>query len=163
MNQINSYFSSLIVITIVVAGLISIENYVFAQTQTGSTGSNTTNYSQSQIEQLNKTMAELESSNNPQDIATLAYIWGYPLVSEVRLVDYSTSPNVPAAPGRGPINTFNNFQSFPTSNFTDIVRINVDTLYSFGISRLRERTCRSSSPSYIWKVLYAAVYRCVHQ
>ena len=45
-------------------------------------------------------------------------------------MDYSTSPNVPAAPGRGPINTFNNFQSFPTSNFTDIVRINVDTLYS---------------------------------
>ena len=33
---------------------------------------------------LNKTMAELESSNNPQDIATLAYIWGYPLVSVVR-------------------------------------------------------------------------------
>ena len=32
--------------------------------------------------------------------------------------------------GECPINTFNNFQSFPTSNFTDIVRINVDTLYS---------------------------------
>ncbi|HYJ00936.1 MAG TPA: DUF1254 domain-containing protein [Nitrososphaeraceae archaeon] len=133
MNQFNSYFSSLIVIVIVVAGLISIESSVFAQTQTGSTGSNTaTNDSQSQIEQLNKTMAEIESSNNPQDIATLAYIWGYPLISEVRLVDYSTSPNVPAAPGRGPLNTINNYQSYPTSNFTDIVNINVDTLYSFG-------------------------------
>ena len=132
-HQFNNYYSSLLVIAIVVVGPISIESAVFAQTQTGSTGSNTTtNDSQSQIEQLNKTMAELESSNNPQDIATLAYIWGYPLVSEVRLVDYSTSPNVPAAPGRGPINTFNNFQSFPTSNFTDIVRINVDTLYSLG-------------------------------
>lgn len=129
-NQINSYYLSLLVITIVVAVPISIESAAFAQKQTGSTGSTTTNDSQSQIEQLNKTMAELESSNNPQDISTLAYIWGYPLVSEVRLVDYSTSPNVPAAPGRGPINTFNNFQSFPTSNFTDIVRINVDTLYS---------------------------------
>ena len=62
MIQFNSYFSSLIIIAIVVAGLISMEDYVFAQTQTGSTGSNTaTNDSQSQIEQLNKTMAELES------------------------------------------------------------------------------------------------------
>jgi hypothetical protein len=139
MNQINSYFSSLIVIAIVVAGPISIESSVFAQTQTGSTSSNATaNDSQSQIEQLNKTMAELESSNNPQDIATLAYIWGYPLVSVVRLVDYSSSPNVPAAPGRGPINTFSSFPSFPTSNFTDIVSINVDTLYSFGLLNLKK-------------------------
>jgi hypothetical protein len=139
MNQINSYFSSLIVIAIIVAGPISIESSVFAQTQTGSTSSNATaNDSQSQIEQLNKTMAELESSNNPQDIATLAYIWGYPLVSVVRLVDYSSSPNVPAAPGRGPINTFSSFPSFPTSNFTDIVSINVDTLYSFGLLNLEK-------------------------
>jgi hypothetical protein len=139
MNQINSYFSSLIVIAIVVAGPISIESSVFAQTQTGSTSSNATaNDSQSQTEQLNKTMAELESSNNPQDIATLAYIWGYPLVSVVRLVDYSSSPNVPAAPGRGPINTFSSFPSFPTSNFTDIVSINVDTLYSFGLLNLKK-------------------------
>ena len=81
---------------------------------------------------FNKTMAEIEDSNNPQDIATLAYIWGYPLVSVVRLVDYSSSPNVPPGPGRGPINAFSSFPSFPTSNFTDIVSINVDTLYSFG-------------------------------
>jgi hypothetical protein len=87
---------------------------------------------------FNKTMAEIESSNNPQDIATLAYIWGYPLVSVVRLVDYSSSPNVPPAPGRGPINTFSSFPSYPTSNFTDIVSINVDTLYSFGLLDLKK-------------------------
>jgi hypothetical protein len=87
---------------------------------------------------FNKTMSDLESSNNPQDIATLAYIWGYPLVSVVRLVDYSSSPNVPAAPGRGPINTFSSFPNFPTSNFTDIVSINVDTLYSFGLLNLKK-------------------------
>ena len=87
---------------------------------------------------LNKTMAELESSNNPQDIATLAYIWGYPLVSVVRLVDYSSSPNVPPGPGRGPINSFSSFPNYPTSNFTDIVSINVDTLYSFGLLDLQK-------------------------
>ena len=70
--------------------------------------------------------------NNPEDIATLAYIYGFPLVSVVRLVDYSTSPNVPPGPGRGPINTISSFPNFPTSNYTDIVSINVDTLYSFG-------------------------------
>jgi ABC-type phosphate transport system permease subunit len=48
-------------IAIVVAGPISIESSVFAQIQTDSTSSNvTTNDSQSQIEQLNKMMAELE-------------------------------------------------------------------------------------------------------
>ena len=52
---------------IVVAVTISIESAAFVQTQTGSTGSTITNDSQSQIEQLNKTMAELESSNNPQE------------------------------------------------------------------------------------------------
>lgn len=116
-----------------IAGTLPTESSVFGQTQTASTSSNSTdNNSQSQIQHLNQTMAELESSDNPQDIATLAYIWGYPLVSELRLVDYSTNPNVPAGPGRGPINTISNYRSFPTSNFTDIVRINVDTLYSFG-------------------------------
>lgn len=120
-----------------IAGTIPISSSVFAQTQSNSTSSNaTTNDSQSQIEQLNQTMAMLESSNNPQDIATLAYIYGYPLVSEVRLINYSTNPNVPPATGRGPINGFNNFRNYPTSNFTDIVRLNVDTLYSLGYLNL---------------------------
>jgi hypothetical protein len=144
MNQIYSCTFSLLLIVIVVTGPLSIQSSVFAQTQTGTTSTNvttgsnaTTNDSQSQIEQLNNTMAELETSNNPQDIATLAYIWGYPLVSVVRLVDYSSSPNVPPAPGRGPINSFSSFPNYPTSNFTDIVSINVDTLYSFGLLDLK--------------------------
>lgn len=82
---------------------------------------------------LDKKMQQLADSNDPTDIATLAYIWGYPLVSMVRLVDYSSNPNVPPAPGRGPINTFSHFRDFPTPNYTDIVGINVDTFYSFGL------------------------------
>ena len=73
-----------------------------------------------------------------QDIATLAYIWGYPLVSVVRHVDYSSSPNVPPALGRGPINTFSSFANYPTSNFTDNVSINVNTMYSFGFLDLKK-------------------------
>jgi hypothetical protein len=48
----------------------------------------------------------------------------------IRTADFTTSPNLPPGPGRGPVNTFNHFRDFPNANFTDIVRPNVDTLYS---------------------------------
>jgi hypothetical protein len=48
-------------------------------------------------------MNRIESSNDPVDIATLAYIWGYPLISAKRLTDFATNPNVPPAPNRGKI------------------------------------------------------------
>lgn len=82
------------------------------------------------IQQLDDIMKQLASSDKPDDIATLAYIWGFPLVNVIRTADFTTSPNLPPGPGRGPVNTFNHFRVFPDANFTDIVRINVDTLYS---------------------------------
>jgi hypothetical protein len=82
------------------------------------------------IQQLDDIMKQLASSDKPEDIATLAYIWGFPLVNVIRTADFTTSPNVPAGPGRGPENTFNHLRVFPDSNFTDVVRTNVDTLYS---------------------------------
>lgn len=82
------------------------------------------------IQQLDDVIKQLASSDRPEDTATLAYIYGFPLVSVVRTIDYTTNPNLPAGPGRGPENTFNHFRDFPTPNFTDIVRPNVDTLYS---------------------------------
>lgn len=88
--------------------------------------------SQSAIEQLNAKMAEISTSNKPEDLATLAYVYGFPLVSVIRTVDFTTSPNIPEGPGRGPINTFSYIRDFPNSSFTDIVRPNVDTLYSTG-------------------------------
>ncbi len=102
---------------------------IYANAQSNSTSNMVSTTS---VSDLGEKMQQLESSSDPKDIATLAYIWGYPLVSEVRLVEYSTSPNVPAVTGRGPLNTFSHFESYPTSNFTDIVRVNVDTLYSLG-------------------------------
>lgn len=131
---------SLILVVSLIASIGTSGMYVDAQGNSSSNMSSTsekTTAGASALD-LNKTMAALESSNDPQDIATLAYIWGYPLVSVVRLVDYSSSPNVIPAPGRGPINTFSSISNFPTPNFTDIVSINVDTLYSFGYLDLRE-------------------------
>lgn len=87
---------------------------------------------------LDAKMKQLELSNDPTDIATVAYIYGFPLVSVVRTEDFTTSPNIPAGPGRGPINTFSYFRDFPNSSFTDIVRPNVDTLYSVAYFNLNK-------------------------
>jgi hypothetical protein len=48
-------------------------------------------------------MKQLASSDKPDDIATLVYIYGFPLVSVMRTIDYTTNPNLPAGPGRGPL------------------------------------------------------------
>ena len=101
----------------------------YASTQNSSSSNMTSPTSDLVLENM---MQQLESSNNPKDIATVAYIYGFPLVSVVRTEDFTTSPNIPAGPGRGPVNTFNAFRDFPNSSFTDIVSPNVDTLYSTG-------------------------------
>lgn len=132
---------SFILVVSIITSTAMTANFAVAQNNTSSNmSSSSVNDATSSTagSDLNKKMAELESSNNPQDIATLAYIWGYPLVSVVRLVDYSSNPNVPPGPGRGPINTFSHYRDFPTPNFTDIVSINVDTLYSFGLVDLKK-------------------------
>jgi hypothetical protein len=102
-------------------------------TRSGNNSTNATNQSNvttMSIQQLDNVMNQLASSDKPDDIATLAYIWGFPLVNVIRTADFTTSPNLPPGPGRGPENTFNHFRVFPNSNFTDVVRPNVDTLYS---------------------------------
>jgi len=76
-------------------------------------------------------MKQLLSSNKPYDIATLAYIWGYPLVTSEVTKAFVTNPNVPAAPGRGPANQFNHLGQLTTAKEKDIVRPNADTLYSY--------------------------------
>lgn len=76
-------------------------------------------------------MQQLINSNDPQDIATLAYIWGYPLVLAELTKDYTTSPNVPPGPGRGPVNTINHFREPANAAFTDVVRPPVDFLLSY--------------------------------
>ena len=55
---------------------------------------------------LNAKMLQLTASNKPQDIATLAYIWGYPLVTVAGSYAYYTTKGVPNL-GEGPVNTIN--------------------------------------------------------
>jgi hypothetical protein len=79
--------------------------------------------------QLDIKMSQLSSSNKSQDIATLAYIWGFPLVTMKRQFDFMTSPNVPPGPGRGPANANNCARELTNASFTDVVSPNTDTLY----------------------------------
>ncbi|MFZ0513544.1 MAG: DUF1254 domain-containing protein [Candidatus Nitrosopolaris sp.] len=101
------------------------------QAAVGSTtnATTTTGSQQSQIEQLNTKMAQISSSNKPEDIATLAYIWGFPLVTMQRQFNFVTSPNVPPGVGRGPANTLSCARNLVNASFTDIVSPNSDTLY----------------------------------
>jgi hypothetical protein len=83
----------------------------------------------SQIEQLNAKTAQISSSNKPEDIATLAYIWGFPLVTMQRQFNLVTSPNVSPGLGRGPANTLSSARNLVDASFTDVVSPNSDTLY----------------------------------
>ena len=74
-------------------------------------------------------MALLSNSNNPGDIATLAYIWGYPLVSMERSFNWFTNPMVPTGPSHGSANALNCNRELITPNDTDVVSPNADTLY----------------------------------
>ena len=74
-------------------------------------------------------MAQLGSSNKPGDIATLAYIWGYPLISMERSFNWFSNPNSPPGPGHGPANQLVCNRDLITSNDTDVVSPNADTLY----------------------------------
>jgi hypothetical protein len=48
---------------------------------------------------LNAKMAQISSSNNPADIATLAYIWGFSPITTQRNFNWDTNPSTPPAPG----------------------------------------------------------------
>jgi hypothetical protein len=74
-------------------------------------------------------MAQLTTSNKSEDISTLAYIWGFPLVTMKRQFNFVTSPNVPPGPGLGPVNTLACNRDLANASFTIIVSPNSDTLY----------------------------------
>jgi hypothetical protein len=78
---------------------------------------------------LNIKMAQLSASNTPDGIATLAYIWGFPLVTMERQFNFVTSPNIPPGPGRGPANSISCATDLVNASFTDVVTPNSDTLY----------------------------------
>jgi hypothetical protein len=77
---------------------------------------------------LDAKMLQLAASNKPQDIATLAYIWGYPLVDIVGSYAYYTTKGVPNL-GEGPVNTINFARQLSNTSWVQYVSPNVNVLY----------------------------------
>ncbi len=64
------------------------------------------------------------------DIATQAYVYGYPLVLmeyTKRSITYIPKPNIK---GNVPVNQIHHLRTFPDHTFTEVVKPNVDTYYS---------------------------------
>jgi hypothetical protein len=64
-------------------------------------------------------------------LAIEAVVYGYPLVLMHVTERVQTNVVAPQHDGRAPINQFSHFLKYPTAAYRDIVRMNVDTLYSF--------------------------------
>jgi len=77
---------------------------------------------------LDEKMLQLSASHKPQDIATLAYIWGYPLVTVVGSYAHYTTTGVPNL-GEGKVNTINFARQLSNTTWVQYVSPNVNVLY----------------------------------
>jgi hypothetical protein len=83
-------------------------------------------------EKLHTEMKRLLSSDNSVDIATLAYVWGFPIISNMRTIDHATDPQYYSeSESNGPWNEFHYNTVLADASFKQIVSPNVDTLYSY--------------------------------
>jgi len=77
---------------------------------------------------LDAKMLQLAASNKPKDIATLAFIWGYPLVTVAGSYAYYTNKGIPNQ-GEGPVNTINFARTLSNTSWVQYVSPNVNVLY----------------------------------
>lgn len=76
-------------------------------------------------------------SSEVEDIATQAYIFGYPLIL-MELTKKSMTNTIQAGQQKAPINQFAHMLTFPDAHFNYIVRPNADTLYSAAWVNLKD-------------------------
>ena len=117
------------VIILSIAGLCFSGSFSAIQYFPGAQAQSPATTPQPTAEDLNIKMAQLSTSNTPDGIATLAYIWGFPLVTMERQFNFVTSPNIPPGIGRGPANSVSCAKELANASFTDVVTPNSDTLY----------------------------------
>jgi hypothetical protein len=124
----------LTIVVLVILSLVVASNSIFylqavngANITTTTNANNTT--SSSLLQELDKIMLQISHSDKPEDIATLAYIWGYPLITTERSFNYFTNPNTPPIIGQGLANEINCARELVNASFTDVVSPNTDTLY----------------------------------
>jgi hypothetical protein len=74
--------------------------------------------------------AEPITEQDAHAIGVSAYLYFYPLVTMDLTRKQLSNIEPGKEPGRGPMNTFSNFPTFPPADFRTVVRPNFDTLYS---------------------------------
>ncbi len=72
------------------------------------------------------------SEEEALELGIEAVVYGFPLVIVDVTKRVQTNVAEPQPNGHAPINQFGNFSKYPTAADKDVVRLNVDTLYSFG-------------------------------
>ena len=117
-----------LVVLLVMLSLVSSYSIFYSQTIDGATTTNS-NITITSSQELDTIMSQISNSDKPEDIATLAYMWGYPLITAQRSFDYFTNPNTPHVIGQGPANEMNCASQLVNASFTDVVTPNYDTLY----------------------------------
>jgi len=71
------------------------------------------------------------SAQEAYEIARDCYVYAYPLVLHEATIRQATNFAEPTGiPGQGPFNQFSHSPAFPPADFKQVVRANVDTLYS---------------------------------
>ena len=92
-------------------------------------------------------MKKLGGSNNPTDIATFAYVYGFPLINNMRTIDESTDPaHYNESEANGPWNEFHYRTKLANASFTQLVAPNVDTIYSNLYFNLEKQPVVTSVP-----------------
>jgi hypothetical protein len=71
------------------------------------------------------------TTEEARELGIEAVVYGYPLVLVNATQRIQTNVVEPQHNGRAPINQFSSFLQYPTAAYRDVVRMNVDTLYSF--------------------------------
>src|SRR5215472_18126415 len=75
-----------------------------------------------------------------------AVVYGFPLVIVDVTKQVQTNVAKPEEGGHAPLNQFSNFLKYPTAAYKDVVRMNVDTLYSFAWLDLSKEPIVLSDP-----------------
>jgi hypothetical protein len=81
------------------------------------------------------------------DIATKAYVYGYPLILMDLTQKVATNVEAPTDNGYAPLNQMGHYRSFPDDKFTAVVKPNVDTYYSISWLDLKQEPIVLSVPA----------------
>ena len=124
-------FKMILTVSLIVLASLMVFQSLAINTLYGQTNSkNMSSSNQTDAMDSTQEMKRIENSRNPKDIATLAYIWGYPLVQFERVKNFETNPNSSPAHGNGPINKYVAFTKLPSPGFTSGEYSNPDLLYA---------------------------------